>query len=228
MERTLWVFGDSFSVKSNTDETYLNFLAEKLPVSINYQSHGGTSLEYSYYRFNEVWDQIKEDDLVLITLTDIYRTWVNRDNPDYGMWGEIDRQTEKWLNLYKTEYYIEEEKYARLDIFFSAIDSRLKFLKSKPILLWCFRDEFKEGKVRVKPSSIQFSKGCLIDISSQEFCSEEDKPIINSIFLDNRPNHLSLVNHHILTSKLIEGFNNNSGEIDLTEGFKSKFIKKQL
>ena len=225
MGNKLWVFGDSFSVKSKQENTYIDQISAALNLEIRNYSKGGSSLDYLYYAFDNTFSEIKENDVVLITLTDYYRVWMNREHPDYGTWGDITYEDRRWLNQYKTKFFIEEAKFAQLNMFLEVVAARLDFLNSKPVLLWCFWDEIAAGNIRPVKNSITVSKGSLYTISINEFKTEADKVFIKTNNLDDRPNHFSLKNHNILADKVINYLNNNIDVIDLTEGFYSNFIE---
>ena len=81
--RTLYIFGDSFTVDYKTDWTWTRQLADKLRVdAMMNNSIIGCSNEWIMHKVKEVRHKITQDDIVVVVLTSPYRYWFFEDKPE--------------------------------------------------------------------------------------------------------------------------------------------------
>ena len=74
--RTLYIFGDSFTVDYKTDWTWTRQMADKLRVdAMLNNSIIGCSNEWIMHKVKEVLHKITKDDIVVVVLTSPYRYW---------------------------------------------------------------------------------------------------------------------------------------------------------
>ena len=95
MTANLWIIGNSFSEQTCNDQlTWMQQVANNLDLNLRNFSLGGASLSYTYKTFNDNRSQIRHNDVLIITLTDIDRRWLFEDEPDEAIWTIVDRR--KW------------------------------------------------------------------------------------------------------------------------------------
>lgn len=224
---SLWSFGDSYAecyTRDYNNEQYLNIVANHL--KLKHQAFGlsGTSISYSSFMLNKHRDNIKKDDYVIITLTNLFRHWFFKNRPKEAALNVNLHTDERTAIKYHTLYLNNELEYetALLDFLYN-----VNALGAKTIILYGFLDTYnfltdKEYKFQ----NIHFANGLLDNVQRNEF--KDDfynkwvKVPIDKIG-DSRLNHLMKSNHNILANKIIEYIIHDI-KIDLNTDFKKEII----
>ena len=228
---TVWIFGDSFAhlIDNTLMESHNQWefqIANRLNQPLRCFGDGGTSLDFTYEKFNSVRDEIQENDILIIALTDLDRRWFFRDRPTEScVWAkdkfknnnnefEAFKKYALYLNhreIYKT--YLIDFLY---NVSFLTMEKNLH-----TIILPCFSDTFNiiEGKKTNFPL-FNIPNNFLFEISNSEF-TENFLKLGGMLLLgsqDLRLNHFIKSNHDVLADKL---YNNiiNKIPLDFTQGF---------
>ena len=78
----IWVFGDSFAEQySNLKDQWMQVIADNLNQELKCFGLSATSADYTYQKFNNIRDDIKHNDIIIICLTSINRRWFFKDYP---------------------------------------------------------------------------------------------------------------------------------------------------
>jgi hypothetical protein len=155
---TLYVFGDSFasteiypSWKINLVKQWSNILSKKLGVELKNYGIGGSSLEYTYYKFNQIRANLKEDDVVVIVLTDLLRKWIFKDRPVTSSLRAVETHKDVDPNIIKhAQWYFTtalnlEVEEVHLQNFLYAVNATTSHLKVKPLFI-CSFDTVSRGR----------------------------------------------------------------------------------
>ncbi len=241
---TLYVFGDSFA------ETYIDpiwnaddiercftrkwsvLLSKKLGVELKNYGIGGSSLEYTYYKFNQLRADLKEDDVVVIVLTDSLRKWIIQDRPETASLiavethDNINSKLKKYAQWYFVDVLRAEIEETHLHNFLYAVHVTTAHLKVKPLFICAF-DKISRGEWTVDVDVVDrihrnnFAIGSLWEVSSYEIehsIRDEAKAVCTHLRKEFRMNHLSDVQHPILADKILDYIHNGT-IVDLTTGF---------
>jgi len=248
---TLYVFGDSFAATEvnptwNADQMEKMFtrkwavlLSKKLGVELKNYGISGSSLEYTYYKFNQVRADLKEDDVVIIVLTDLLRKWIIQDRPETTSLSaaerhNIDPKFKKYAQWYFVNVLRAEIEETHLHNFLYAVHATTAHLKVKPLFVCAF-DKISRGKWTVDVDTVDrahannFAIGSLWEISSYEieYLIEDNVTAVKTnLRKEFRSNHLSDVQHPILVDKILD-YIHNGATVDLTTGFVKNIYKKQ-
>jgi len=252
---TVWVFGASYAklYKDLTDQ-WTQQIAAGLNTDLRNFSIAGSSMEYTYYNFNNNRQDIKNNDVVIIPLTTNSRRWFFKDYPAHSAhtapgtdfrtpksiydstgYPEIDLALEKYEDYLNHHAVFNTYLYN----FIMNIDYLTYKKNLKTVVMISYYDTeyfFKDIKNDFK--HVHFAKGKLVDISLNE-CR---KDFINSIdiggsFQDLRVNHMIKSNHTILANKVIDYVNYNrevvfNGFIEKILGLGTwndpEFVEKEL
>lgn len=225
---SLWIFGDSFSsddIKEDNYAPWYNIIATSLKTDINNCSVLGASMHYIIRKWNFLNKQIKEDDVVIVLLTSARKTYFFENYPSLSMPWMINKKNYNtgWEMLTSqqqlafTQYY--ECLHNDLDIelliksFLYWVDKISNKLKHKIIVINCFNDF--EINVNEYSNLIVSTGLSLIEISQREVDNDMwDKLLINDNCYDTRKNHLTNVNHNILSSCILESLTTNKLELN--------------
>ena len=243
----LWIFGDSYGIGLRHDpiKKVSELTAEDMiknqwvwPVALSKKLNcsklynycmSGCSNDYIFYRLLENQSKIQKDDYVVIISTSIERKWFLEKFPEVANF-----YTNNILPLVKKEIFEAITQYLlHLD---NPISKKLDFYRTLAAIhhltdlhdwnLLIIPGFEEEGY----PISHKYQvTGSLYDICFKEFHSQEDTDWFYNIFskhCDKRFGHLSKFHHEILLKKLVDTFTNNA-KLDLTSGFREKFISKQ-
>jgi hypothetical protein len=247
---TLYVFGDSFATAEinptwNAGEIERFFakkwsvlLSKKLGVELQNYGISGSSLEYTYYKFDQISSNLKEDDVVVIVLTDLLRKWIIKDRPGTSsLWhierhGDLHRKIIKaaqWYFVNVLNYEIEE---VHLHNFLHAVIATTSHLKVKPLFIFAF-DKVSRGNWAIDINSVNqslinnFAIGTLWEISSCEIEHQDTASAVRvHLKKEFRLNHLSDIQHNVLADKILNYIHNRT-PVDLTTEFVKNIYKKQ-
>ncbi len=223
---TIWAFGDSYATHyKQYPDTWLNILANKLNTKIKGYGKPFSTANYCMRKFNQVRDQIKEGDILIISLSSL--------NPkEYGSYsfGDLHLQIEKFNHNKKTAYDFHQEFLTFLDEFRETyiinflynLNYLSKTLNVHTILLITY-DDIEDI---VRPMKDEFPHlhipiGTLHTASRNEWTEEvhATKDLRWTVSHDVRVNHLLKTNHTVLANKLLSNIVNKT-QIDLTTDFK--------
>lgn len=247
---TLYVFGDSFASIETDPTTSVNareqliakawsvLLSKKLGVELKNFGISGSSLEYTYYKFNQIRADLKEDDIVIIVLTDLLRKWIIPDKPVTSslaaveMHRDLDKKLIKCAQWYFANVLNVELEEVHLQNFLYAVNITTSHLKVKPLFICAF-DTVSRGKWGIDINTFNrwqfnnFANGSLWEISSYEIEHLDENVAIHTYLRKEfRLNHLSDVQHSILVEKILDYIYNGT-IVDLTTGFVKNIYKKQ-
>ena len=239
----LHIFGDSFSIPhahmkevfgpNKTEVTYLPLEKSWTTLvsdAISKDPHAnyailGCSNDYIYQQLREKEATFKSGDCVIIQLTNLYREWFFENKPYMAVHMatemtpgvDITEQEYAALEMYKRHLYSERRLVLHYHTLLDALSLRTKFYGEQNI------------KCLILPGfhNIQGVEGNLCEASGLEFDSERTSMEYHQKTGDNRFNHFSEVNHKILADKIINFFNTGS-IIDLTSGFKTSIMTKEI
>ena len=226
----LWIFGDSYSADGrkdasgkinwqNIDKSWIELLQEKLNIPVvTVYAAPGVANEWIFSNVLEHRASFTSDDYVVVQLTCSLRRWFFEDRPwtsnflGAGTTPDLSKNEKKALEFYR-KYLINR----RADI----SNYRMMEMALKSVAL-----DVNAPSILVIPGfdPIQGIKGTLGDICFGEF---DDPNLIGKYYayhnFDPRINHMHEENHKILANKIFNYFQTWQ-EIDLTSGFKNKFI----
>ena len=203
--RTLYIFGDSFTVDYKTDWTWTRQLADKLRVdAMMNNSIIGCSNEWIMHKVKEVRHKITQDDIVVVVLTSPYRYWFFEDKPELSNY-----RIANWDN------FASDNENVHVD----AVMGYVNYLQRDE--LDSFRVEQQVAWIKELKRNIGFTllliPGFTVDIdytdiikvmgdmtgsvSNAEFVTEKDDEQWYSDGIDTRYNHMIKTNHEIMADK---------------------------
>jgi hypothetical protein len=246
---TLYVFGDSFAsievdptisieIKEQlVAKAWSSVLSKKLGVELKNFGISGSSLEYTYYKFYQVRADLKEDDVVVIVLTDSLRKWIIQDRPGTASLAACETRNihpkfKKYAQWYFVNVLRAEIEEIHLHNFLYAVHVTTAHLKVKPLFICAF-DKISRGDWTVDVNTVDsihvnnFAIGSLWEISSYEIeHNSKEIAVRTNIKKEFRLNHLSDLQHPILADKILNYINDRT-TVDLTVGFVKNIYKKQ-
>ena len=247
---TLYVFGDSFASVETDPMTSANareqiiakswsmLLSKKLGVKLKNFGISGSSLEYTYYKFNQIRADLKEDDIVVIVLTDLFRKWIIKDRPVTSSLSAVEGHNDlnpklkKYARWYFANVLRAEIEEIHLHNFLYAVHVTTAHLKVKPLFICAF-DKTSRGDWTVAVDTVDrihvnnFAIGSLWEVSSYEI--EHDSKAIavcTNLKREFRLNHLSDLQHPILADKILNYIYDGT-TVDLTAGFAKNIYKEK-
>lgn len=229
---TVWIFGASAAhLLDNEPDQWSRHLANSLNTDVRSLAFTGSSLDYMYYKFNEIRQDIKENDVIVISVIGFERQWLFKEYPHKSML--FSPPSEDKLVLEAIELYIrylqsKEITEVYLINFLYNLNYISKNKNLKTILLVPYADvnEFFIYKKELFPH-LHIAKGLLLEVS----CNEIEKDILKrkqyiSFDNDTRLNHFIKSNHLILSKKLYD-YVVNDIPVNLTEGFMENVLTNE-
>jgi hypothetical protein len=251
---TLYVFGDSFvsaeinptwnedMLEKHFERKWSVLLSRKLGVELKNYGVSGSSLEYTYFKFNQICAELKEDDVVIVVLTDLLRKWIIKDKPQTSSLWHVERHGDLDSNLIESaQWYFAnilnpEIEEVHLHNFLHAVHATTSHLKVKPLFMFAF-NKASRGKWTMDVNTVDqsyvnnFATGSLWEISSYEIehsSSDKVSAVLTNLKKEFRSNHLSDVQHPILAGKILDYIHNRT-TVDLTTGFvQNMYTKRDL
>ncbi len=216
---TIWTFGDSFSKHfEHLPESWVERTARTLGTSVISYSKPLSTLEYTFYKFDQERNNIKENDIVIIGITTLDRRWFFKDIP----FRLVDLTPEQsvaidYYNTYLNHY--DEIHKTYVENFLFNVNYFTKKLNVHTIVFPNFFDfDPVIQKIHHDLSHLHIVRGRIGIVSDNEF-----KPEIVSMagpewFMksDIRLNHLIKSNHKILSDKVLDNIKNKT-MIDITK-----------
>lgn len=217
----LWTFGGSYIQRHHSvpRKQWMDTVAKELNATINDYSLNGSSLDYTYVKFNEIEHQIQEYDVIITMLTPIARKWFFHDRPNLSFYPwimpnqatEDERKAVKYYELYLNNNIVAETN----------LKNFLYKLNHITHKLWLHTIIIPEDITTGDYSCLNFAQGSLLTISEQEPTREFLK--LYNMNPDFRINHMTKSNHDILAKKIIDNIKYQT-PIDLTTDFKKDII----
>ena len=239
----IWIFGDSFAeLREDSDQAktqWQGLIAHHFECAIVNVSANGASAKWITYKLAEMWDEIKLGDLVYVFVPYWDRKLLLKDHPSFSGLQSLDGYKKNKDITKDWNYYSKQEINAYRDYFMYLHDTDLTMLDTLSLYAWINNllektsikpvvfDTRSDQPYKIINANYDLVKGHIMDVSVNEFVSNDiwKEMATTGGFHDVRPCHLSKVNHQILAQKIIDYVTNNI-PIDLTYGFKEKFITK--
>jgi len=222
---TLWTFGDSYiqAKPMDSESSWVKLIAHELGLESKAFGKNATSLEYMYKCVDDNLRNFKENDIVIITLTNHFRRWIIAERPEFSWLPIIEILAEYKHNI---DFY--KQYFATLDLgiitrelkfFLFYLESQTRHMKIKPIVFNCFktmpsiqRNMFQNTVAPFIPD-LNFVPHYLASISHGELPQELQNIIVDqkkdvTHHNDTRINHMSTANNHILKNKVVEFIRN--------------------
>lgn len=228
---TMWIFGDCpVRYFRYIPETWIQNVATTLNEKVISCVKNRSSLEYTYYRFNQKRDLIKEKDIIIMSFNNIKKRWFFQDpildpgdpGTDYA-WPAIE-----YYNRYLTNLDENQKTYLVNFLF------NINYLAEKRNIHIIVLPNFIDTENIVRPiqkelSFLHFPIGKFGDLSREEWKKEFLNKYGPEWFAKNdvRLNHSIRTNHLIMKDKIVNNILHKE-TIDLTKGFKTNFLDDKL
>jgi hypothetical protein len=226
----LYIFGNSFTLKSNCDYSWINQLDNAysvLNLSRSGENNGGIFLKFLEYR-----DTITEDDVIIICWSDYHRFYVN----DPSIFNKKKTLERTYYEYFYNKELLKYQSHGYLDQIVKIVEQK----NFKMLFFWAIPTEFKnmanwidtkfdylstdsyvyshDLKNEVRPALIYFSRKEI-----DELISKNEKALINLYQHDSRPSHISDKNVHNELFNIVDEFikDNVSGIINLEDRLKN-------
>lgn len=230
---TVWVFGDSYAEYYGLKDQWMHKVASTLKTDLKSFGLVGSSIEYTFDKFNSVRDNISKQDIIIIALTTYNRRWFFKEYPQHTAYPKPKTnfvkpkliysntgfdEVDESLKMYET--YLKNNKIHEtylLNFLYNLHDLTSK-LNLHTIILINFYDteNFLKNKREEFPL-FHFSKDKLLNISMNEYSKDY---ITRHDFSqpDIKVNHFIKSNHLILAKKIVNNIKKHQ-PIDPTTGF---------
>lgn len=236
---TVYVFGDSFTeLYSDLKNQYIQIIANEFKTNVQGFGLSASSIEYTYYKFNNIRNEIKEKDIIIVGLTSYNRRWFFKYYPgnlvkiynsgvfeEYKEWLNSPNNNPKEIEALELYSHVLNNKnlqeYYLLNFLYN-LNYVTKIKNLYTIVFLNLYDIYMLIKDKLDFPHIRFAKNMMLDISLNELTKEYVSNYDQSIY-DLRINHISKSNHLILAEKVIENIKSNQ-PIDCNVGFEKNFI----
>ena len=220
---TLWIFGDSFSytntsIPNNPIKNWVNYLAEKLNVTLNVNSPRGSSIGWMMYTSMKLRHEYNEDDFIIFQTTSPDRGFLSKENPSFSKpdsWTSLSKNQQQGYNFYLTDIHDFEVLKMQFQSWIHAMAYYTKHLKLKPLLTTAW----DLGAIEM-PDKWRKCKGNLYEISLKEYSGSLSKTMMffrDAPFDPQRFNHFSTCNHHNIADIYYQAFCNETYVPDFTK-----------
>lgn len=204
---TIWVFGDSFSKHFEyLPDSWVEKTRRILNQDIQSFSKAMTTLEYSFYKFNEQRPNIKSNDIVIMSITTLPRRWFWKDRPFRGL--DLD-ETDLNASNYYEKYLINLDDVHKVYLvnFLYNLHYLTKKLNLHTILLFNFYDFDKTIEPIIRDFPLFHVANGRVGIASDyEYKDDIVKNINTEWFMkwDKRINHFIRSNHLKITEQFVD------------------------
>lgn len=228
---TVWTFGDSFIAGYNVkhaNKLWTAQVADKIHYRLELRGMVGSSLSYMYEQFNNIRDNVKNNDVVIIAPTELSRKWLVRERPDDGPIFNAaqlgtTKQQKAVMNYIMNLQNLEIEKNYLINFLYG-----LHYLTEQKKLHTIVLTTFKETAEVINNENLplfHISDGLLCDnVQREEFEPKVYENWMRFHFVDCRPNHLCRSNHEVMAKKILDNIQNNE-IINLNTGFHKEIIQ---
>lgn len=240
---TIWVFGDSFAEHfPGLKDQWMERIAAELKTNVVSFGLAASSLEYTYHKFNQYRQDIKQDDVIIIALTSYSRRWFFKYFPgdlvkihnqgsfdDYKELAKSpkgDLKEQEALYAYSESLSDNDLHETYLMNFLYNVNYLTKKLNLKTIVMINLYDinQLMKDKKNLFPN-IYFPDNMMLDIFLGEFTKDYMIDFTEAT-IDLRVNHMVRTNHIILADKIINHIKHNT-KIDLAEGFIKNIVSNK-
>lgn len=240
--KNLYVFGDSFSAdypwipKAERNWSYHKIIANELNLKYNNFSAIGSGLEYTFEQFEIHREFINNDDLVIICLTSLDRTYFFPDKPYIKDIQSINKDSNldtneidalKYYTGYLGKHHAKKMLFHLINFLHSVNDLSSQMEHKILILDGCVyaRDtELYNHVTNDRFKNLAIPNGIMTEISAYEATSYDlIRAINNRDGGDGRLNHLCKINHEVLANKILNFYLNNN-IFDLISGFHERIF----
>jgi len=223
--RTLYAFGDSFTLNFDEDWSWIRALGEKLNVkALHNSSANGVSNDWILLQLRKQLDNITKDDTVIIVLTAPNRSWLLEKYPEYSNYSVANLDeliTEEEASSIKN--YVLNIQRDDIDLF--RFEHQLAWLKQIQKTIG-----FNLLVIPGFPLTMDYTG--LIEVigdlgssvASAEFCSNKDNDEWYYQGIDTRYNHMIRDNHAILVDKCVKSLLTKQ-PLNLSVGFKREVLR---
>ena len=223
--RTLYAFGDSFTLNFDEDWSWIRALGKKLNVNaLHNSSANGVSNDWILLQLRKQLDNITKDDTVIIVLTAPNRSWLLEKYPEYSNYSVANLDeliTEEEASSIKN--YVLNIQRDDIDLF--RFEHQLAWLKQIQKTIG-----FNLLVIPGFPLTIDYTG--LIEVigdlgssvASAEFCSNKDNDEWYYQGIDTRYNHMIRDNHAILVDKCVKSLLTKQ-PLNLSVGFKREVLR---
>lgn len=227
---TIWTFGDSFSKHfPDLPDTWLTRTGRILGQDIVSFSRPMTTLEYSFFKFNEQRANIQPNDIVIMSITTLRRRWFFPDRPFRGL--ELnDKEKRAYENYEKYLHHFDEIH----KVFVANSLYNLHYLTKKLNLHTIVLPNFHDFDPTIEYISkdiplLNISKGRAGILSDNEFKPEIVGRATAEWFMkvDKRINHFIKTNHLRIADKVVENIKNKT-PIDFTTGMVTGILDDEM
>lgn len=233
---TIWAFGDSFidsydykkEQRISDYDTWLQTIGKKLNQEVKNYGCVGSSLDFTYYKFNSIRSHIKKNDIVIFAATNLSRRWLRKEWPYLTQITDlatldIDKDFVKAIKYYILHLDHPELYQTYLTTFLYNLKDITEDLNLHTLVIPCMEDTYKFLLPLHKNfPTLHWAQGYLDAVNIKEYDSKLNR--INTIE-DGKINHLCWSNHNILADKILDNINDNK-ILDLETGFCEYLITK--
>jgi len=219
---TMWIFGDCPArYFKYLPDSWIQNVATTLNQKVISCVKTRSSLEYTYYRFNQKESDIKENDIIIMSLNTLEKRWFFEDPIlDPGEPG-TEKKTKAIKNYYRYLWFLEEIT----EVYFTNFLYHLDYFALKKNVHIIVLPNFIDAdnivrKYQKELKNLHFPIGKFGDLSKEEWKTEFLNKYGPGWFAKNdvRVNHAIKSNHIIMKDKVIDNILYKK-PIDLTQGF---------
>jgi len=222
--RTLYAFGDSFTLNFDEDWSWIRALGEKLNVkALHNSSANGVSNDWILLQLRKQLDNITKDDTVIIVLTAPNRSWLLEKYPEYSNYSVANLD----------ELITEEEAYSIKNYVLNIQRDDIDLFRFEHQLAWIKQIQKTIGfnllVIPGFPLNIDYTG--LIEVVGDLSSSVSSAEFMNDCYwdwysqgIDTRYNHMMRDNHAILVDKCVKSLLTNQ-PLNLSVGFKRDVLR---
>lgn len=229
----LWVFSDSYGFLPADryhewkDKHWYRLLSDKLGCTEDFKSiaHNGCANEWISFQIEKNFDDIDENDYVVVVATDKDREWFFPNDVGisniymHNVGNHISRNHAVAIDYYKHFLKNNYQSDIRFNWYINYI--KYKFSNHKLIILPGFENNLTVFNDKFSTKGTLFEI-CQLEINQIKHRSWENW-LQNNRHIDPRVGHLSYCNHQVLSDKLYNSFKRVEN-LDLTSGFHKEFL----
>jgi len=229
---TMWVFGDSYlRYYRYYPESWLKIISTELNIEVRSFAKAFSTVNYCYYKFNQIRDQIKENDVIILG-TSLDPSSLLPAGHTHRQWDSLNNEEQLALEYRRTFLkQVDDLREVYLINFLYNIQNFSKKYNIHTIILfnlYDFNSFTQQYKLNHFPN-LHIPTGVLHGVSENEWTLEtfSNKGTDWISVNDLRANHLIKTNHAILANKIIDNVKNKT-PLDLTTEFKKHFLDEEL
>jgi len=222
--RTLYAFGDSFTLNFDEEWTWIRALGKKLNVNALHNSSAhGVSNDWILLQLRKQLGNITKDDTVIVILTSLQRNWLLEKYPEYSNYSVANLD----------ELITKEEASSIKNYVLNIQRDDIDLFRFEHQVSWIKQIQQNAGfdllVIPGFPLNIDYTG--LIEVVGDLGSSVSSAEFMNDSYLDwysqgidTRYNHLCKDNHEILADKCVKSLLTKE-PLDLAVGFKRSILK---